>query len=262
MLDTWFSSGLWPFSTLGWPDDTPDLRRFYPTSVLETGYDIIFFWVARMIIQGLEIIGDVAVPHRLPARPGARRAGPEDEQDERQRGRPPRAHGEYGTDALRFTLITSGTPGNDLKLSDERIEGEPQLRQQALERRALRPRQYHAASEIARDADGSPAAPDRGRWRWPTAGSSAACTHWTAEVTRLLEDYQFGEAGRQIYDFLWGDLRLVHRGGEGAAARSRRARSCARRSPTRSNARCGCCIPSCRSSPRRSGSACRTAARR
>ena len=64
MLDTWFSSGLWPFSTLGWPDDTEDLRRFYPTSVMETGHDILFFWVARMIMQGIAMMDDVAVPRR------------------------------------------------------------------------------------------------------------------------------------------------------------------------------------------------------
>ena len=72
VLDTWFSSGLWPFSTLGWPEDTPDLRRYYPTSVMETGYDIIFFWVARMIMSGLEYTGRCAVPHGLLARPDPR----------------------------------------------------------------------------------------------------------------------------------------------------------------------------------------------
>ena len=72
IFDTWFSSGLWPFSTLGWPDDTPDLRRFYPTSVMETGYDIIFFWVARMMMLGLFLHRPRAIPHRLPARAGAR----------------------------------------------------------------------------------------------------------------------------------------------------------------------------------------------
>ena len=90
VLDTWFSSWLWPFSTLGWPDDTADLRLFYPTSVLETGYDILFFWVARMMFAGLHFTGYAAVPHRLPAWPGARRAGPQDEQEQGQRDRPAR----------------------------------------------------------------------------------------------------------------------------------------------------------------------------
>ena len=87
MLDTWFSSGLWPFSTLGWPDDTEDLRRFYPTSVMETGHDILFFWVARMIMQGIEMMDDV--PFRTVYLHGLIRVGRrEDEQDEGQRQGP------------------------------------------------------------------------------------------------------------------------------------------------------------------------------
>ena len=96
VLDTWFSSGLWPFSTLGWPEQTPDLKYFYPTSVLETGYDILFFWVARMIMTGLEFTGKIALPHRLPARPDPRRARAEDEQDQGQRDRPAGRDGRTG----------------------------------------------------------------------------------------------------------------------------------------------------------------------
>ena len=87
IFDTWFSSGLWPFSTLGWPDDTPDLRRFYPTSVMETAYDIIFFWVARMMMLGIHLIGDAPVPHGLPVGARAGPVRPEDVQDEGQRRR-------------------------------------------------------------------------------------------------------------------------------------------------------------------------------
>ena len=92
IFDTWFSSGLWPFSTLGWPDDTPDLARYYPTSVMETGYDIIFFWVARMMMLGLAPHGPGAVPHGLPVRPDPRPGRPEDVQDEGQRRRSARRH--------------------------------------------------------------------------------------------------------------------------------------------------------------------------
>ncbi len=81
VLDTWFSSALWPHSTLGWPEDTEDLRYFYPTSVMETGYDILFFWVARMIMMGLEDTGRYSFPHRLSARADSGREGREDEQD-------------------------------------------------------------------------------------------------------------------------------------------------------------------------------------
>ncbi len=92
MLDTWFSSGLWPFSTLGWPEQTEDLEAYYPTTVLETGYDILFFWVARMIMMGLKFTGEVALPLCLPARPGARRPRPQDEQEPGQCARPARPH--------------------------------------------------------------------------------------------------------------------------------------------------------------------------
>ena len=91
VLDTWFSSALWPFSTLGWPERTPELARFYPTDVLVTAYDIIFFWVARMMMMGLQVHGRGAVPRGLHPRPRARRARPEDEQEQGQRDRPARA---------------------------------------------------------------------------------------------------------------------------------------------------------------------------
>jgi valyl-tRNA synthetase len=205
VLDTWFSSALWPFSTLGWPDDTPDLRRFYPTTVMETGYDIIFFWVARMIFQGLSMMGEV--PFRVVYLHGMVR----DERGQKMsktKGNvldPLDLTDRYGTDALRFTLVTMGSPGNDLNLSVDRIEGN----------RNFANKLWNVARFVlanvepettARDADGSPAAPDPGRMeiadRWIVSRLHAL----EAEVTRLLEGYLLGEAGRQIYDFLWGDL--------------------------------------------------------
>ncbi len=93
VLDTWFSSGLWPFSTLGWPEETPDYKYFYPTSYMETAYDILFFWVARMIMDGLDVHRAGSVPHRVPARPDPRRARQKDEQVLRQRDRPTACHG-------------------------------------------------------------------------------------------------------------------------------------------------------------------------
>ena len=122
MLDTWFSSGLWPHSTLGWPDDTEDLRYFYPTSVLETAYDILFFWVARMIMMGLENTGKV--PFRVVYLHGLIR----DEKGEKMsktRGNvidPLDYLERYGTDALRFALISGTSPGNDSKLSVTKFE--------------------------------------------------------------------------------------------------------------------------------------------
>ncbi|NJN53715.1 MAG: class I tRNA ligase family protein, partial [Anaerolineae bacterium] len=121
VLDTWFSSGLWPFSTLGWPENTADLQRFYPTDVMETGYDILFFWVARMVMQGLLFTNDI--PFHTVYLHGLVR----DEHGRKMSKTlnnvtdPLDVMGEYGTDALRFTLLTSGSPGNDLSLSLDRV---------------------------------------------------------------------------------------------------------------------------------------------
>ena len=121
MLDTWFSSGLWPFSTLGWPDDTADLRRYYPTDVMETGYDILFFWVARMIMQGLLYTNDI--PFHTVYLHGLVR----DEQGRKMSKTygnvidPIEVMDEFGADALRFTLLTGSTPGNDMNLSIDRV---------------------------------------------------------------------------------------------------------------------------------------------
>ena len=122
VLDTWFSSGLWPFSTLGWPEPTPDLRYFYPTSVLETGYDILFFWVARMVMLGLEFTG--CAPFHTVYLHGLVRDG-EGRKMSKTLGNvidPRVVMDDFGTDALRFTLLTAGTPGNDLNLSLQRVE--------------------------------------------------------------------------------------------------------------------------------------------
>ncbi|MFQ5343224.1 MAG: valine--tRNA ligase, partial [Anaerolineae bacterium] len=123
VLDTWFSSGLWPFSTLGWPDDTEDLAYFYPTSVMETGYDILFFWVARMIMQGLEMTGEI--PFHTVYLHGLIRDA-DGQKMSKSKGNvidPLDVMDEYGTDALRFTLLTGSSPGNDMKLAYDRIEG-------------------------------------------------------------------------------------------------------------------------------------------
>jgi len=122
VLDTWFSSALWPFSTLGWPEETPDLAYFYPTSVLETGYDILFFWVARMIMMGLEFTG--RAPFHTVYLHGIIRdeAGRKMSKTLNNVVDPRDVMDDLGTDALRFTLLTGSGPGNDMNLSLERVQ--------------------------------------------------------------------------------------------------------------------------------------------
>src|SRR5215208_1065635 len=122
VLDTWFSSGLWPFSTLGWPDQTPELDYFYPTSVMETGYDIIFFWVARMMMLGCYLT-DAPPFHTIYLHGLVRdKQGRKMSKSYGNVVNPLEVMDQQGTDALRFTLATSGTPGQDLNLNPERIE--------------------------------------------------------------------------------------------------------------------------------------------
>ena len=123
IFDTWYSSGLWPFSTLGWPDRTEDLRRYYPGSVMETGYDIIFFWVARMMMHGHPPHGRRAVPAGLPPRAGQGPVRAADVEDARATSSTrSRRWTTAGADALRFALLNGTSPGNDQKFSTERLE--------------------------------------------------------------------------------------------------------------------------------------------
>jgi valyl-tRNA synthetase len=196
VLDTWFSSGLWPFSTLGWPEDTEDLRTYYPTSVMETAYDILFFWVARMIMFGLEMTGQV--PFHTVYLHGMVR----DEYGQKMsksKGNvvdPVEIMDEYGTDALRFSFLTGSTPGNDMKLSLTRVESN----------RNFANKIWNAARFVVSNlGEGHSAqvaeAPETLADRW----IQSRLQRLTAAVTRLIDEYQFGEAGRQIYDFLWGE---------------------------------------------------------
>jgi len=210
VLDTWFSSGLWPFSTLGWPDDSADLRRYYPTDVMETGYDILFFWVARMAMQGLLYTNDI--PFHTVYLHGLVR----DEQGRKMSKTynnvidPIEIMDEFGADALRFTLLTSSTPGNDMNLSLERIRAN----------RNFANKIWNAARFTATNlgklaAEGErPAVADAPAGRAPAGDGPSLADRWIAsrlnstiaEATRLFDSYQFGEAGRQAYEFLWGDF--------------------------------------------------------
>ncbi|NLT73436.1 MAG: valine--tRNA ligase [Chloroflexi bacterium] len=205
VLDTWFSSGLWPFSTLGWPDQTDDLRTYYPTSVLETAYDIIFFWVARMIMMGLYFTGEAPFQtvylHGLVRNEDGVKISKS--MEDAWRYDPLFIIKEYGLDPLRFTLLTGSTPGNDMKLAESRIEANRnfcnkiwQATRYVLANLGTVPQSY-AADGSALDPAGL--GDDADRW-------IVSRYHEVAEdVTRLIEGYQLGEAGRQIYEFLWGE---------------------------------------------------------
>ncbi len=199
VLDTWFSSGLWPFSTLGWPDNTPDLQRYYPTDVMETGYDILFFWVSKMIMSGLLYTNDI--PFHTVYLHGLVR-------DEKGRKMsktygnvvdPIEIMDNYGTDALRFTLLTGSTPGNDMNLSIDRIRAN----------RNFANKIWNATRFVLGNL------PDDFQFRGaPDPDSLDLSDRWILHrlnriietATRLIDNYQFGEAGRQVYEFLWGEF--------------------------------------------------------
>jgi valyl-tRNA synthetase len=202
VLDTWFSSGLWPFSTLGWPEETPDYKYFYPTSYMETGYDILFFWVARMIMSGLEFTGQV--PFHTVYLHGLIR-------DEHGR-KMSKSYGnvidpllvmdELGTDAMRFTLLVGSTPGNDMNLSVKRVEANRNFANKIWN-----------ASRFVISALGSLAPvehpqipPASEPWTLADSWIWARLQTLVRDVERLFQTYQYGEAGRQIYEFFWGDF--------------------------------------------------------
>jgi valyl-tRNA synthetase len=199
VLDTWFSSWLWPFSTLGWPDDTPDLRRYYPTSVLETGYDIIFFWVARMMMSGTHFMG-MAPFHTIYLHGMVRdKLGRKMSKSLGNGIDPIEVIDQYGSDALRFTLLTTSTPGNDTKLDVTRIAGN----------RNFANKIWNAARFVIGQTEGAgggipaPEAlqPKTLADRWILS----RLARLNSETTRLMEDYQFGEAGRQLFEFFWSE---------------------------------------------------------
>ncbi len=198
VLDTWFSSGLWPFSTLGWPEQTADLERFYPTDVMETGYDILFFWVARMVMSAAMFTNDI--PFHTVYLHGLVR----DEHGRKMSKTygnvtdPLDVMAEYGTDALRFTLLTGGTPGNDLNLAVSRIASNRNFANKIWNAARFVTHSLDKASKTEAPKDPEYTAADK----WILTRLSEVIE--TSD--RLMDNYLFGEAGRQVYDFLWGDF--------------------------------------------------------
>jgi len=197
VLDTWFSSALWPFSTMGWPEDTEDFRRFYPTSVLVTGYDIIYFWVARMIFSGLEFTD--RIPFRDVLIHGLVRDA-EGRKMSKSLGNgvdPLDVIEKYGADAMRFMISTSSTPGQDVRFRWERVE----------QARNFANKIWNASRFVIMNLDGyEPGAFDPAALttadRWILHRLNGAIR----DVTRLLDQYDFGETGRVLYDFIWDEL--------------------------------------------------------
>jgi valyl-tRNA synthetase len=200
VLDTWFSSALWPFSTLGWPEQTPDLARFYPTDVMETGYDILFFWVARMVMTAALFTNDIPFHtiylHGL-VRDGSGRKMSKTTGNVTD---PLDMVAEFGTDALRFTLLTGGTPGNDLNLSIDRVESNRNFANKIWNAARFITRSLDKATKGDRPDDIEAAYSIADRWILTRLSETAAT------VNRLMDGFMFGEAGRQAYDFLWSDF--------------------------------------------------------
>jgi valyl-tRNA synthetase len=217
VLDTWFSSGLWPFSTLGWPDDTEDLRVFYPNSLMISGYDILFFWDARMVMLGLHLVRGKTPADRIPFRELYLHAivrDPHGIKMSKTRGNvvdPLEIIEKHGTDALRFALSVMAAPGTDIALSEERILGY----------RAFANKIWNAArflffnlekaeaaglklEELAAPAirAKAPYAPESLPHRWIFSRLAAV----TDQINRALAEFRFHEAAHVIYHFFWGDF--------------------------------------------------------
>ena len=232
VLDTWFSSGLLPFTTLGWPEKTRDLEVFYPTALLITGFDILFFWVARMIMFGCHFMQghkqdpaikkasgwedqeerQRSVPPGLHSCAGARCRPPEDVEDQGQCGRSARDDRKrYGTDATRFTLAAMAAPGTDIAFNRKPHRRLPQLRQQDLECGPLhvheRGPRRHGAFKPAAGHVGDQGIASRFKAstledRWILSRFNRVAK----EVNEALETYRFHEAANRIYDFFWGEF--------------------------------------------------------
>lgn len=197
VLDTWFSSGLWPFSTLGWPEETEDLSYFYPTTMMETGYDILFFWVARMVMMGLEFTNQppfhTIYLHGLVRDEHGRKMS-------KTIGNvidPLEVMDEFGTDALRFTLLTGSTPGNDMNLSLQRVEANRNFVNKLWNAGRL---VLMALDKAPVELKDSPKPTVADRW------IETRLNRLLRDVDRLLNNYQYSEAGRQIYEFFWGEF--------------------------------------------------------
>ncbi|MEN8097813.1 MAG: valine--tRNA ligase [Chloroflexota bacterium] len=195
VLDTWFSSALWPFSTLGWPDDTAELERFFPTDIMETAYDILFFWVARMIMTSLLFKNNI--PFHTVYLHGLIR----DEHGRKMSKSlgnvmdPLELIDQYGTDSLRFSLLTGSSPGNDMSLGRSRLENG----------RNFTNKLWNAGRFVIGNIDNIPSDDSASELSLADRWILSRLERVTRTVNRLFENHQYGEAGRQIYEFFWSE---------------------------------------------------------
>ena len=211
VLDTWFSSALWPFSTLGWPDQTEDLAAFYPTSLLITGFDILFFWVARMAMMGIEFMGDV--PFRQVYIHGLVRDA-ERQKMSKTRGNtidPLVVTEKYGTDAVRMALLQGAAPGTDIVLTEERMSSSRDFANKIwnaarflflnMERSGVEPWVPESLEQFRPEADpGLPEAPVEDRWIFSRLNAAAG------QVNHAIEQYRYHEAAQALWHFFWHEF--------------------------------------------------------
>ncbi|GIP16927.1 valine--tRNA ligase [Paenibacillus montaniterrae] len=198
VLDTWFSSALWPFSTLGWPEQTDDLKRYYPTSVLVTGYDIIYFWVARMIFTALEFTEEMPFKDVLMHGLVRDKDGQKMSKSLGNGVDPLDVIEQYGADAMRFMISTGSTPGQDLRFRFEKVEQARNFANKIwnASRFALMNLEGFTYEDI--DLSGNLSTADR--WILHRLNETVR------DITRLMDSYDFGETGRLLYNFIWDDL--------------------------------------------------------
>jgi valyl-tRNA synthetase len=214
VLDTWFSSGLWPFSTLGWPEETPDFRRYYPTSLLITGYDILFFWVARMIMLGLHFT------HTVPFRAVylhslVRTAGGEKMSKSKGTGLDPVAlNQQYGTDAMRFCLASMAAPGTDIVLSDDRLASARNFANKIWNASRFLFGKLDTLEQQGVSLEEVAAPEIRDKAPYAAGGAISLVDGWLFArlattiglVNEALQNYRFHEAAQGVYQFFWGDF--------------------------------------------------------
>ncbi len=195
VLDTWFSSALWPFATMGWPENTEEVKHWYPTSVMVTGYDIIFFWVARMIFMGLEFKEEIPFKHVFIHGLVRDSQGRKMSKSLGNGINPLEVIEEYGADALRFTLVTGNTPGNDMRFYMERVEAN----------RNFANKIWNASKFVLMNLEGFDES------FVPSADDYTLADKWILEeynktvtnITNNLDKFELGEAASAVYDFIW-----------------------------------------------------------